>query len=407
MKKSYIFRAALFFVFMSCYALKGAESTMVLSLGDNPQLVDELCFVCFAQDKRKVEELVVKKNVDINGWNTVTIKKLVKRDRINIGYIYPKKKYTPLICAVLGKDVGIVKFLLGTKNIKPNQQNPAECTALHFAVAQDFLQDSVEQLLDHGADISIQDGVGGTPLHYSGFQNSLLLIRHGADMERLNNEGLTPLYYAARKKFFQARKVDCLLALGAAIDGYNIREDCPSLYWMKSHPNKYGEYTSRFLIEGQMSRRNCPKIVPSLAFLCFRALEKSGQSITHFDTVAYKNVWGCYSQYSVEYKKFSGVIEFLQQLYCVKNIEQQTVHEKKMNEFVKETFVPNYVEQEAKFQIDSRLACFYGPEWQSMSQEKKEAECCKIADKRRQFTSQRISKEVLKELITDQTKTDN
>jgi hypothetical protein len=400
MKKSHVSRAALFFVLIICYALKGMESAITLSLGDNAQPVDELCFACFAQDKGKVEELVVKKNVDINGWNTVAIKKLVKKDRVDLGFIYPKKRYTPLICAVLGKDVGVVKFLLGTKNIRPNQQNPAGCAALHFAVVQNLLQDSVEQLLDHGADINIQDGVGGTPLHYASSQNSLLLVRRGADMERLNNEGLTPLYYATSKEFFQAEKVNYLLALGAAIDGYNVQKKCPNLYWMKSHPDKYGEYASRFLIEGQMSRRNCPKIVPSLSFLCFGVLEKNGQSITHLDVVAYKELWDCYNQYSVEYKNLSAVIEFLQKLYCVKNIEQQTAYEKQMNEFVKKNFIPNYVEQEAKFQIDSRLACFYGPEWQNMNQEEKKAECCKIADKRRQFTGQRISEEVLKELIT-------
>ncbi|MDD5406036.1 MAG: ankyrin repeat domain-containing protein [Sulfurovaceae bacterium] len=73
---------------------------------------------------------------------------------------------------------------------------------LHLAVKMRQL-DTVEKLLNKGADIDAQDNNGQTPLHYAIGQNQTkiakLLIAKEADMDIKNKYGITPLHQAAFK----------------------------------------------------------------------------------------------------------------------------------------------------------------------------------------------------------------
>jgi ankyrin repeat protein len=78
-------------------------------------------------------------------------------------------------------------------------------TPLHWASGSDYFKDGsvVRLLLEHGADINVQDHVGQTPLHWASFNGALeigrLLLEHHADVEAKDNNGKTALQVAAEE----------------------------------------------------------------------------------------------------------------------------------------------------------------------------------------------------------------
>ena len=75
-------------------------------------------------------------------------------------------------------------------------------TPLHWAV-QDGGSDVVRFLVEHGADVTVQDYDGSTPLHWAAREGSVdvvrLLVKHGANVTVQDNNGWTPLLWAARE----------------------------------------------------------------------------------------------------------------------------------------------------------------------------------------------------------------
>ena len=68
-------------------------------------------------------------------------------------------------------------------------------TALHIAAEKGF-RDIAELLLEHGADVNLQDGEGNTPLHYAArnFDAEMIcfLVKKGADVNARNRANFTP-----------------------------------------------------------------------------------------------------------------------------------------------------------------------------------------------------------------------
>ena len=68
-------------------------------------------------------------------------------------------------------------------------------TALHIAAEEGF-KDIAELLLEHGADVNLQDGKGDTPLHYAArnFDAEMIcfLVKKGADVNARNRANFTP-----------------------------------------------------------------------------------------------------------------------------------------------------------------------------------------------------------------------
>jgi ankyrin repeat protein len=66
-------------------------------------------------------------------------------------------------------------------------------------------------LLEHGADINLQDETGLTPLQWASFNGALevvrLLLEHGADVEATNKQGKTALQEAAQEGHDQVLKL--------------------------------------------------------------------------------------------------------------------------------------------------------------------------------------------------------
>jgi ankyrin repeat protein len=60
--------------------------------------------------------------------------------------------------------------------------------------------DTVRLLINHGADVSVQDKTRSTPLHmaalFGSFETVLLLLEHGADINAQDGRNKTPLHLA-------------------------------------------------------------------------------------------------------------------------------------------------------------------------------------------------------------------
>lgn len=111
---------------------------------------------------------------------------------------------TPLHQACANGRGRCVELLLG-HGAKPSPRNDDLQTPLHFA-ARTVRSDIVESLLKRQASVNAQDGKGYTPLSYVAmdelhFQHRLpcgeLLLEHGADVSLGNKDGWTPLDEAA------------------------------------------------------------------------------------------------------------------------------------------------------------------------------------------------------------------
>ena len=103
-----------------------------------------------------------------------------------------------------------------------NMQNFVGETALFTACARG-LEDKVEFLLENGADAHIADLDGATPLHAAAGQgdSSLieLLVRYGASVSAADDEGDSPLHWAVREGKMEAAQA--LIQLGASISQCN------------------------------------------------------------------------------------------------------------------------------------------------------------------------------------------
>ncbi|XP_030771489.1 ankyrin repeat domain-containing protein 54 isoform X2 [Rhinopithecus roxellana] len=90
-------------------------------------------------------------------------------------------------------------------------------TALHFASCNGNDQ-IVQLLLDHGADPNQRDGLGNTPLHLAACTNHVpvitTLLRGGARVDALDRAGRTPLHLAKSKlNILQEGHAQCLEAV--------------------------------------------------------------------------------------------------------------------------------------------------------------------------------------------------
>ncbi|XP_067020791.1 serine/threonine-protein phosphatase 6 regulatory ankyrin repeat subunit B-like isoform X2 [Acropora muricata] len=122
---------------------------------------------------------------------------------------------TPLHIST-GEGFSEISLLLIDAGCKINLGNDRDMSTFFFAVRQNDAA-CVERLLEHGANSSIQDSSGNTPLHRAicrGFSNiSEMLIKSGCNVNLRNSSGATPLHCSVIEK--SAAMVSLLIATNA------------------------------------------------------------------------------------------------------------------------------------------------------------------------------------------------
>ena len=139
---------------------------------------------------------------------------------------------TPLLKAIRGRQLAVVKFLLENKADPEAKQNGNNdhLTPLIWATTQDN-QELVELLLKHGANLNATDGNSKTALHWAAFLGfksiAEILVAHNAEVNAREKDGQTPLFTAAEKGFKSIAEL--LVAHGAEINGRNNNGATPLL----------------------------------------------------------------------------------------------------------------------------------------------------------------------------------
>ena len=82
--------------------------------------------------------------------------------------------------------------LLLDHNANVNIQDNAECTPLHWC-AREGNENLCRLLLEHNADVNIQDNAGWTPLHWSNIWGNEMLLDQNADVNK-GKDGCTPFH---------------------------------------------------------------------------------------------------------------------------------------------------------------------------------------------------------------------
>ncbi|KAK2739083.1 hypothetical protein FQN55_009616 [Onygenales sp. PD_40] len=108
-----------------------------------------------------------------------------------------------LSAAVDGRDMGILRLLLGVEGVNPNVRDDQGCTALMIAVAKRYPKMELIQLFldDRRVHPDIKNNEGQTPLSIAAMFGhrdivELLLARDDVDRHSKSNTGWTPLEYA-------------------------------------------------------------------------------------------------------------------------------------------------------------------------------------------------------------------
>lgn len=104
---------------------------------------------------------------------------------------------TALIHSVIDGDISMISLMLNDGNTNINLQDRLGYTALHYA-AQDYSEDICNILLEHGAEVDLQDIHGNTPLWKAIFNSKgrpeviQLLLKYGADKHKKNKSDKSP-----------------------------------------------------------------------------------------------------------------------------------------------------------------------------------------------------------------------
>ena len=112
---------------------------------------------------------------------------------------------SPLHATAFSGNFDVVRKLIEYDPADANAMDGNGSTPLHWVSGGHYFKDGsvLRFLLEHGADISVQNQYGETPLHLASFNGALgvvrMLLEHGADVEAKNNDGKTALQEAVEE----------------------------------------------------------------------------------------------------------------------------------------------------------------------------------------------------------------
>ncbi|CAF1414797.1 unnamed protein product, partial [Rotaria sordida] len=171
----------------------------------------ELVKVSANGDTRRIEELIKRTNVDVNGifaghtplqaaaqnGHLDIIRLLIQHD-VNLE-IEDKDGDRAVHHAAFGDEAEVLE-LLAKSSVDLNARNKRRQTALHIGVCKGHF-DVCKTLLSNGAHPGIQDSDGDTPLHDAISKRRddliIILLEYNADVATCNNNGFNSIHHAA------------------------------------------------------------------------------------------------------------------------------------------------------------------------------------------------------------------
>lgn len=99
-------------------------------------------------------------------------------------------------------DMIVINYLASTKNFSVDTRDPDDWTPLHVAAWYNQVE-TVELLLDYGADVNARTKFDWTPLHCAALQGSIdcvrILLDNGAEVLAQTKRNDTPITFALKK----------------------------------------------------------------------------------------------------------------------------------------------------------------------------------------------------------------
>jgi|GEM_PF-3078984 ankyrin repeat protein len=140
-------------------------------------------------------------------------------------------------CAVAGEQLELAQWLL-TEGVDPMQRNTRGGTSFQMAVQHGDL-DFVDQLFDTKTCVNLQDDDGRFPLAEQVSMNdnadlTRYLIQHGADVNLQNKDGWTALMYTVDQEYSWKDIFQVLIAAGADVNHQTKDGWTPLLYASKN-----------------------------------------------------------------------------------------------------------------------------------------------------------------------------
>ncbi|XP_073859853.1 serine/threonine-protein kinase TNNI3K isoform X9 [Macaca fascicularis] len=125
--------------------------------------------------------------------------------KVNLNYRTENGLSLLHLCCICGGNKSHIRTLM-LKGLRPSRLSRNGFTALHLAVYK-----AADVLLQHGANVNIQDAVFFTPLHIAAYygheQVTRLLLKFGADVNVSGEVGDRPLHLASAKGFLNIAKL--------------------------------------------------------------------------------------------------------------------------------------------------------------------------------------------------------
>ncbi|MBN8827726.1 MAG: ankyrin repeat domain-containing protein [Sphingobacteriia bacterium] len=148
---------------------------------------------------------------------------------VNVNKCIDQTNSSPLFHAIYNKCYPIGELLIQNGANVNHQDIEANTAFFHLFFFRDQLEDWVNLLINNGADVTIANRYGNTPLHvainYPNTPIPQLLINNGADKEAKNIFGDTPLFTAVKNKNLAG--VELMLNNGAELDVVNNDDITP------------------------------------------------------------------------------------------------------------------------------------------------------------------------------------
>ncbi|KAK3596502.1 hypothetical protein CHS0354_007409 [Potamilus streckersoni] len=139
---------------------------------------------------------------------------------------------TAILYAIFRDDLNLVKILLEAGTDPNTLQSTDEKNSILLLTAYDGQYDFMKTIIDHGADVNLENSMGYTPMHISAWNGYLdcvkLLLEHGAKHDNPTKDKNTPLALACHGN--HPNVVEFLLPLGCNINNADKDLDTALIY---------------------------------------------------------------------------------------------------------------------------------------------------------------------------------